>query len=251
MKGRSLIAILAFSLLPAAATAQEAAVVTDPGLTSATTAGFLEQVEKQVQQIEQMRQQVEQAKAQLEQAKSQYQALTGSRNLGEVLNNPVYRDYLPQQWQGVYDSVRQGGYAGLTGNAKTIQANNQVFDTCAVLSRDPDKARAKEAVAACQAAAALHAQQKAFALEAFDKARGRLDQIQGLMRAINATKDPKEIAELQARIAVEQAAIQNEQTKLQMYQLAAQAERDLQLQREREIEARRWSSRKGITPPGH
>jgi type IV secretion system protein VirB5 len=230
---------------------QTASVVTDPGLTAATAAGFVEQAAKTVEQIEQLRQQVEQAKAQLEQAKSHYDALTGSRNLGEVLNNPVYRDYLPQSWQGVYDSVRTGGYLGLTGTARTLRAASQVFDTCATLGRDPDPARAKEALAACQASSAMPAQQKAFAQEAFDKARGRLGQIEGLMRKINATTDPKAIAELHARIAIEQAAIQNEQTKLQMYQLATAAERELQLQQAREIEARRWSSRRGITPPGH
>lgn len=241
---RVVVAVLTL-LVPTGASAQTASVVTDPGLTAATAAGFVEQVEKQVQQIEQMRMQVQQAKAQVEQAKAQYDSLTGSRSLGEVLNNPAYRDYLPQDWQRVYDNVRTGGYSGLTGTARTIQTQNQVYDTCASLAKDP------EAHAACQARSAMPAQQKAFAQEAFEKAHRRLDQIEALMKQINSTSDPKAIAELQARIAIEQAAIANEQTKLQMYRLAIEAERDLQLQREREIEARRWSSRKGITPPGH
>jgi len=58
------------------------------------------------------------------------------------------------------------------------------------------------------------------------------------MRQINQTKDPKAIAELQGRIAAEQAMIQNEQTKLQMYQMVAAAEDRLQQQRRKEINAK-------------
>ena len=47
----------------------------------------------------------------------------------------------------------------------------------------------------------------------------------------------KKQSELQARIAAEQANIQNEQTKLQMYSMVAAAEDRIQKQRQREINA--------------
>ena len=227
----------------------QASVVTDPTLTATTQAGFEQQATTSAQQLAKMADQVTHTQAMLEQAKTQYTALTGSRNLGEILNNPAFRDYLPTAWQGVYDSVRVGGYAGLTGAAKTIQTKNQVFDACAAAARDPDPARAKEAVAACQGSSGLAAQHEAFTLDAFDKSSARLSQIEQLMSTINTTNDPKAIAELHARISAEQAAIQNEHTKLQMFELAAQSEKELQLERARQVEARFWSSRKGITPP--
>ena len=87
------------------------------------------------------------------------------------------------------------------------------------------------------------AQDKAFALDAYDKAKSRLTQIDQLMAKINDTPDPKAIAELQGRIAAEQAMIQNEQTKLQMYQMVASAEDRLQEQRQREINAKVLSNR--------
>jgi len=74
-------------------------------------------------------------------------------------------------------------------------------------------------------------------LDAYDAAKGRLRQIDQLMGKINDTADPKAIAELQGRISAEQAMIQNEQTKLQMYQMVAQAEDRLQRQQQREINA--------------
>ncbi len=63
--------------------------------------------------------------------KQQYESLTGSRNLGQILNNAALRDYLPNDWQGVYDAVKSGGYSGLSGRALSIYEGNKAFDACA------------------------------------------------------------------------------------------------------------------------
>jgi type IV secretion system protein VirB5 len=89
-------------------------------------------------------------------------------------------------------------------------------------------------------------QDKAFALDAYDAARDRLNQIDQLMARINSTQDPKDIAELQGRIAAEQAMIANEQTKLQMYAMVAEAEDRLQEQREHEIAMKDAAKRGGL-----
>ncbi|RYF39872.1 MAG: P-type DNA transfer protein VirB5, partial [Cytophagaceae bacterium] len=52
--------------------------------------------------------------------------------------------------------------------------------------------------------------------------------------------------ELQGRIAAEQAMIQNEQTKLQLYQMVAQAEDKIQQQQKRERQAKTWAAEGGI-----
>ncbi len=54
------------------------------------------------------------------------------------------------------------------------------------------------------------------------------------------------MAELQGRIAAEQANIQNEQTKLQMYTMVAAAEDRLQEQREREMAMQDAAKRGGL-----
>ncbi|RMN57896.1 Minor pilin of type IV secretion complex [Pseudomonas syringae pv. apii] len=74
-------------------------------------------------------------------------------------------------------------------------------------------------------------------MDAYDQAKGRLRQLDQLMGQIDKTQDPKGIAELQGRIAAEQAMIQNEQTKLQMFQMVAQAEDRVQEQRQHELNA--------------
>lgn len=180
---------------------------------------------------------IAQYKTQIEQLKQQYEPLNGVRNLGEILNNPAFKNYLPQEWQDVYSRVQNGGYKGLTGTAALIKDANQLFDTC--------KTKQGTEKTLCERAASKAAQDKAFAVEAFDKAKARLSQIEGLMRQINMTQDPKAIAELQARIAAEGAAIQNEQTKMQLFALASQAEDRLIQQQRREANARTWSATGG------
>ncbi|NMZ47703.1 P-type DNA transfer protein VirB5 [Pseudomonas oryzihabitans] len=175
-------------------------------------------------------QQVQQMTSQIDQMKQQYGALTGSRGLGRVFDDPQLREYLPQAWQAVYDAVKHGGYSGLNGRAGSIYADNKVFDACENIVSDQQRY-------ACRSQAVKPSQDKAFALEAYDQAEARVHQIDQLMGTINKTQDPKGIAELQGRIAAEQAMIQNEQAKLQMFQMVAEAEGKIQEQRQRELNA--------------
>lgn len=199
------------------------------GIPVIDAANMTQNLMNHVEDIAKFVEQIEQLKAQLTQMQQQYEALTGTRNLGDILNNPAFQDYLPADWQNVYKSLQNGGYSGLTGTAAAIRDANRLFDTCA--------AKQGEAKTLCERAASKAAQDKAFADDAFDRARSRWDQIEGLMRQINQTHDPKGIAELQGRIAAETAAIQNEQVKMNLYAMAAQAEDRLIEQQQRENSA--------------
>lgn len=231
MKLAAIAAVMAAAFLAAfsgVATAQipvtDSASIIDRGIK------HVESIAKSVEQIGKMQ-------SQLDQMKQQYTSMTGTRNLGEIFNNPQLREYLPKEWQAVYDKVRDGGSEGLTGDAAKIFSENRVFDMCAAMTDDTAKK-------SCQSLASKPAQDKANALAAIDGAKQRLTQIESLMKQINSTTDPKAVGELQARIGVEQAAISNEQTKLQLYAMAAQAEDRLQEQRQREINAKA-NARKG------
>jgi type IV secretion system protein VirB5 len=206
--------------------------VTDGAAIARSTAAQIETIAKWKMQYDQM-------VSQIDQQKQQYSSLTGSRGMGTIMNNPALRDYLPSDWQNVYDSVRSGGYSGLTGRGASVYNANKVFDSCL-------SATAGEQRTACEARAVKASQDKGFALDAYDKAKGRITQIDQLMAKINDTSDPKAIAELQGRIAAEQANIQNEQTKLQLYAMVAAAEDKVQAQRQREMQAKTWAARKGI-----
>ena len=199
-------------------------------------ASIAKSVENQIETMAKWKMQYDQMVSQIDQMKQQYAAVTGTRGMGELFNNPQLRDYLPQDWQGVYDSVKLGGYAGLSGRAETIYNVNKVYDACTGFASSEQRTN-------CEAQAVKGAQDQAFALDAYDAAKTRLSQIDQLMQQINQTQDPKAIAELQGRIAAEQAMIQNEQTKLQMYQMVAAAEDRLQEQRQREINAKVLANR--------
>lgn len=194
----------------------------------------------QVANIAQYMEQVVQLKTQVQQQMQQYKALTGSRNMGDIFNDPKYRQYLPADWQNVYDSVRTGGYSGLSGTAQTVYDKNRVYDACQYMQNSAQQS-------ACQASAVKPSIDQGMALDGYTAATSRLDQIEQLGKQINATDDPKAIAELQGRIATEQAAINNEQTKLQLYQMVADAQDKIQEQRENELNAKTWAARGGIS----
>jgi type IV secretion system protein VirB5 len=202
-------------------------------------ASIAQSVTQQVETIAKWKLQYEQMMSQIDQSKQQYQSLTGSRGLGTIMNDPAMRDYLPGNWQTVYDSVKTGGYSGLSGTARTVYDQNKVFDSCAHIVSSEQRT-------ACEARAVKPAQDKGFALDAYNAAKGRINQIDQLMAKINNTQDPKAIAELQGRIAAEQANIQNEQTKLQLYSMVAAAEEKVQVQRAREMSMKDAAKRDGL-----
>ena len=169
-----------------------------------------------VKQLIEMANQLNNMKAQLQQQITEYKALTGSRNFGAILNNPELRSALPSDWQQVYDNIQKGGYKGLDGTAQAIADAAKLTEKCQYLKNGDSKK-------ACEAQAVQAAQTKSHIGKALETAQKRLNQIEGLMNQINRTQAPKAIAELQARIGIEQAMIQNESTRLQMYKMMSEA----------------------------
>lgn len=165
-----------------------------------------------LQQVQQAIQQVQEMQKQLQQAKQTYEALSGVRGLGDVFNNPELRNYLPSDWNELYDSAASGDLAGITGAVDGIVSANSSGSIEDMSNDLRERMRRKGAV------------DKAAAMAAYDAALKRNQQIQSLLGQINQTSDPKAIAELQARIQGEQAAIQNETAKLQLVAMLQQAE---------------------------
>ena len=96
---------------------------------------------------------------------------------------------------------------------------------------------------ACRPAAAaqLLTQRQAAALlqgltqEALSNSSGRFASLQQLIATIGQAGDPKAALDLQARIAAENAMLQNEGTKLQVLFQAVHAQQQENLQHEREL----------------
>jgi type IV secretion system protein VirB5 len=167
---------------------------------------------------------VELMQQQLVQLKATYDSLHGSRGFGAVLYNPALRQYLPEQWAGIYDAMAAGRYAGISGSLRDIDRAERLTGTVAEQIESMQRRERNTALA-----------NKALGIRAFDGARARLDEIESLMHQVNLTKDAKGVAEIQARIAIEQAAVANETTKLQLVQMLQQAEEKLAAQQRHEV----------------
>lgn len=185
---------------------------------------------QQIQQVASWAQQLQQMKAQIEQQRQMFQSLNGVRGLGNLLNDPALKNALPSDWQAVYAKIAAGGYAGLTGDAKALRDAARLYDC---------QDKAGTALTLCQRELNKAAQDKAYGQQAYASAQARVDQIQNLMTQIDATTDAKAIAELGARLQAENAMIQNEQTKLQLFKMLADTEERLIAQQKHEIDQQR------------
>ncbi len=216
---KALIVAMAVLAFAPAAFAQIPVTVTSnvPGI-----AWHAEDIAKFTQQIEQM-------KAQVQQLQTTYKSLTGSSGIGNLFRDPQLANMLPSNWQGVYSSVADGGYAGITGSVSQILTQEQ-----GGIDGTVDQAQAN----IVQRQAQVAAYDKAMGERAYSGAIQRLNDIQGLVDQIDQETDPKQIMDLQARIQGEQAAIQNEQTKLQLMAMLQRAENGLIVQQKAAVAQR-------------
>ncbi|KWO42573.1 conjugal transfer protein TraF [Burkholderia sp. MSMB1459WGS] len=168
--------------------------------------------------------------AQLEQEVQQeiqiYQSTVGTRGFGALMSNPVVVNSLPSNWQGVYTAIQNGGYAGLTGSAQALRSASQIYNC-------EDQTGIDQQV--CQRALNKPFQDKVFGQQAYQTELQELNQIQSLAQQIDATQDPKGVAELQARIQAETTTVSNEMTKLQLFRLLSDAEDKLVAEQQGEL----------------
>jgi type IV secretion system protein VirB5 len=167
---------------------------------------------------------------QVQQELQLYQSLSGTRGFGSLMDNPVLARSLPSNWQNVYTAIEKGGYAGLTGTAQTLRQASEIYNC-------EDQRGVDQQL--CQRALNKPFQDKAFAIQAYQTELQELDQIQSLMQQIDATQDPKGIAELQARIQTESTAVGNEMTKLQLFRMLADTEDRLIAEQQQELVLKR------------
>ena len=168
-------------------------------------------IENQVQQINQLQ--------------SQLDSINGIRNLGNVFNNPLLKNYLPAETYTYLNAINTSGYSGLSATAKALRDAGMVYNCM-----DLDGAARTN----CQAALSQPYQQKGLLQDAMKSAAGRLSQIQSLMDQISATTDQKAVQEIQARIGAENALLAHEMSQVQMLQGMADSEERIARSRDRE-----------------
>jgi type IV secretion system protein VirB5 len=174
-----------------------------------------EQVSKATEQIQKLDNQLQQMKQQYEQGKRHYEAVTGNKNFGEVHHNTGLKKSLPEQWQGLYQAT-QRSMSAIKGLIDTVEGEEKFTGSIDDMQKHIEGRMEQVAIV-----------DKAVGLQAYEGLQGRMKQVDNLMAEIKKTPDPKSIAELQARIAIEQAYIQNEMTKLQLVSQLQRSEQQL------------------------
>lgn len=154
---------------------------------------------------------------QLATAKSQLAAFTQSSGYGNVVGNPDIRNQLRAALPAsAEDLLNRSGSSSLDGDVGRI--TDRVM--APVNFQEDRQALSKRALN-------IEATSKAMSERAYDSMTRRLANVDALQDKINQTSNPKEIAELQARIQIEQANIQAEQTRIQLAAQQLDAERNL------------------------
>lgn len=157
---------------------------------------FINQIETMMQwaeQLKNMEKEFKQAENQFNETKA---LMTGNSSLGSLLNGSGLYDYLPtattnDSWSEIYSSMTKSKLDSLRekyGMASTNDVQQEAFDT--------DLTN-------------LHTLQKTYA--ATNK---RLANIKSLTGLADSAATPQEKADIQARIALEQAAIQNDTNRM-------------------------------------
>lgn len=187
-------------------------VIFDATATANQTMNFAQYV-KQVAVLQQQYTQLQQT----------YTALHGLRNVGNLMNGQLSAQYLPPDLQKAFAALQngQGGsLAGISGTLNQIIAANQA-QSCAQASTHAPT------IQACKQAWQTMGMNKYIGQAGYDQTAKNINDLQKFVGAITTSSDPKSLQDLQARIAVEQVKMQNEQMKLQTIAMIQRADEDM------------------------
>lgn len=213
------------------------------GALGATTVSHAQFAVIDVGAIAQLITQVRTLQDQLTQARAEFESMTGGRGMERLLEG-ILRNYLPPDWLALEAALRGAGDPAL---ARKLAA---AMEAIAVLTPE------QIALLSDQEREQLEAGRKSAALlqvtsrEALEASSARFEVLQQLIDAIPEAADQKAVLDLQARIAAEQAMLQNENTKLMLLYHATHAEELAREQRAQELAIANIGSLRDMPPIG-
>jgi type IV secretion system protein VirB5 len=198
-----------------------------------------------IEEVTTLRQQLSTAQAELNQERSTYQAMTGDRGMERLLAG-TNRNYLPTDWADL-EQVLKGGssaYGSMASSVQSLVGANAVLSAQQIAALSPTE---RANVEADREHAALV---QALSRDELATASARFSALQQLINAIPAASDEKGILDLQARIGIEQAMLENETIKLNVLNATAQAEEEAEDQQIREQAIAEIGSLRNLPPMG-
>lgn len=218
MKKIVLAVALATALASAGHSASAQQIVYDP--TNFTS--NLKQVTHMVSQLKKLDDQLSNMRGQLDTAKSQLTSMTGARGMGKLVTDAT-RDYIPRNWR---EALAAGGQIGAIAQDIKKTANYLSDQDLSKINPAYKEMLKKSGETAINAMASN--------TMVFKESAERFDRVQTLMDKIEAADDMKAIADLQARVQVEQVMLQNELLRAQAMNAMIASQKDIDLQRQRQ-----------------
>ena len=198
----------------------QAMVVYDPSNYSEAVTQFNQMVKTYQSQLQQLQQQIQQTSA-----------LTGTRNMGSLLNGPAEADlrrFLPADWQ---NTMKMNGANNLGSNAAQTQGlYNSYYSTyapvtgAAAVSKDPAGPVAQSIDRNTQTTYAAMAASES----SYNGVSPRTGTYENLLQQVNTTTDLKSSIDLQSRINAENGMAINELVRLNSIQVQQKAAEDNQ-----------------------
>jgi len=172
-----------------------------------------------ITQARTLQQQLLTARDSLAQVQAEYRATTGRRGMERLLA-ATPRNYLPANWAELETAVQTpaGTYGALSGSALAALNQNAVLSP-RQLAGLPEGDRQQ-----LESSRRLAATRQAITHAALTMTSSRFAALQQLIDVLPAATDQKAVLDLQARVAAENAMLQNEQTKLQALYQAIEAQ---------------------------
>jgi type IV secretion system protein VirB5 len=225
MKRRTGVVAAVSAALLVGLTAAPAAHATYPVIDAAA-------IKQLVVQINYWKQQITAMQRELTQLQQTHAALTGPRGMQALLSmSDAERNYLPKDWAGVAQVLagQSAQYGALASAVESGIAQRAVLDP-ARLARmtEAERTSIEEERRASMGLTVM-------TREAYAQAGARFASLAQLVQAIGSASDAKAIADLQGRIAAEQAMLENEQAKLAVLSQVAAAEAQVREQQRREL----------------
>lgn len=169
---------------------------------------------------------IDQGKQQIDEAQRLYGSmnkLTDVNSRGSILNASTVRNLLPPEARDIERLISGNTGAGALGDRATRILGTAKLGTDLQGGTEADRAYQ----AALEASGQREASTAAVAETAFDVTTQRTAGLEDLRLSLDGASDAKDVADLQARIAVETAHIQNDQMQLQAIAMRKAAQEQL------------------------
>ena len=184
-------------------------------------------IAKQIESIAQLKSQLDALNEQIGQARQLYGSLnklTDMADVAEVLNDPAIRKALPSDFAAIEGLLKGNGTGVFGDSASRFLEGNSTYRT------DADDFYAQE----LSRLQNKNAGQMSLGEQIYDAATKRIDGIDQLRGKISTAGGAKEIADLQARLQVEQAFLQTDVLRMEGLRMVQQAQNQVDEQRKAE-----------------